>query len=120
MLLQPQSWAPDVWTDITRMLSLNSAQAASGREMHLCPMQFDIADRAIVQYTMPGETIFDPFAGLGTVPMRAVKLGRRGLGVELCERYFRDACYWCETAERQRSTPTLFDMVKQEEEEQPA
>jgi DNA modification methylase len=111
MLLQPQSWAPDVWTDITRMLSLNSAQAASGREMHLCPMQFDVADRAIVQYTMPGELVFDPFAGLGTVPMRAVKLGRKGLGVELCERYFQDACYWCESAARKRSTPTLFDLI---------
>lgn len=111
MLLQPQSWAPDVWTDVTRMLSLNSAQAASGREMHLCPMQFDLADRAIVQYSMPGETVLDPFAGIGTVPYRSVLLGRRGLGWELSPRYFADAVYYCETAARKLATPSLFDLV---------
>ncbi len=36
MLLQPASWSDDVWSDVTRMLSLNSAQSAAGREMHLC------------------------------------------------------------------------------------
>jgi hypothetical protein len=54
MLLQPQSWHPDVWSDITRMLSLNSTQAQRGQEMHLCPMQFDIADRVINQLSQPG------------------------------------------------------------------
>jgi len=65
MLLPPQSWHPDVWTDITRMLTLNSVQHAKGREMHLCPMQFDLIDRAVRQFTMPGETVFDPFLGIG-------------------------------------------------------
>jgi DNA modification methylase len=116
MLLQPQSWHPDVWTDITRMLSLNSAQSASGREMHLCPMQFDLADRAIAQFTMKGETVFDPFAGLGTVPLRAIKLGRKGIGCELAASYFRDACFYLEAAERQMATPTLFDLVQHEPE----
>lgn len=116
MLLQPQSWHPEVWTDITRMLSLNSAQSASGREMHLCPMQFDLADRAIAQFSMKGETVYDPFAGLGTVPLRAIKLGRRGLGCELSASYFRDACFYLESAERQMATPTLFDLLKVSEE----
>ena len=83
MLLQPQSWHPEVWTDITRMRTLNSFQAAAGREMHLCPLQFDIADRVIAQCSMPGEAVLDPFAGLMTVPARAVRLGRVGVGVEL-------------------------------------
>jgi DNA modification methylase len=115
MLLQPQSWHPDVWTDITRMLSLNSAQSAAGREMHLCPMQFDLADRAIAQYTMPGETVYDPFSGLGTVPLRALKLGRKGIGCELSPAYFRDAVYYCERAEREVATPDLFQFVELEE-----
>jgi superfamily II DNA or RNA helicase len=111
MLLQPQSWHQDVWTDITRMLSLNSAQSAAGRELHLCPLQFDLVDRVIAQFSMPGEVIFDPFSGLGTVPLRAIKLKRRGLGVELSPSYFRDACFYCEAAERQMATPSLFDML---------
>ena len=114
MLLQPQSWHPDVWTDITRMLSLNSAQSAAGREMHLCPMQFDLADRAISQYTMEGETVFDPFCGIGTVPLRALKLKRKGFGVELAEGYFRDAVYYCQAAEKEAESPTLFDLVEAE------
>jgi hypothetical protein len=122
MLLQPQSWHPDTWTDITRMLSLNSTQAQRGAEMHLCPMQFDIADRVIAQFSQPGEIVFDPFAGIGTVPLRALKLRRRGLGIELCASYFRDAVYYCEAAEKELSMPSLFDLVEgqQEVEEMPA
>ena len=115
MLLQPQSWHPDVWTDITRMLTLNGAQSAKGKEMHLCPMQFDLADRAISQWSMEGETVFDPFSGLGTVPFRAIKLNRKGVGVELSSRYFLDAVAYCEMAEREMATPDLFDVEWQAE-----
>jgi DNA modification methylase len=108
MLLQPQSWHPDTWTDITRMLTLNGEQHAKGRELHLCPMQFDIADRAIEQYTQPGELVFDPFSGLGTVPMRAILKGRRGLGVELAPRYFLDALVHLKGAEQKMAIPDLF------------
>lgn len=110
MLLQPQSWHPDVWTDITRMLTLNGAQSAKGREMHLCPMQFDLADRAIAQWSMPGETVFDPFSGLGTVPYRAIYLKRKGIGIELSSRYYLDAVAYCEMAAREMSTPDLFGL----------
>ncbi|MDO9016657.1 MAG: DNA methyltransferase [Deltaproteobacteria bacterium] len=110
MLLQPQSWHPDVWTDITRMLTLNGAQSAAGRELHLCPLQFDIVDRCIEQYSEPGELVFDPFAGLGTVPMRAVKWKRRGRGHELNARYFADAVAYCRAEEQSVTAPTLFDL----------
>jgi len=113
MLLQPQSWSPDVWTDITRMLTLNGAQSAKGKEMHLCPMQFDIADRAIAQWSMPGEEVYDPFGGLMTVPFRAIKLGRRGRAAELNPAYFMDGAAYCKQAELEMSTPTLFDFAEE-------
>lgn len=112
MLLQPQSWHPDVYTDITRMLTLNGAQSAKGKEMHLCPMQFDLADRVIEQFSMPGETVLDPFGGLGTVAYRSILKGRRGISIELSHRYFLDGAYYCKAAENQMSTPTLFDMAE--------
>jgi DNA modification methylase len=115
MLLPPQSWHEDVWSDVARMRTLNMNQERKGREMHLCPLQFDIVDRLIVQFSMPGETIFDPFCGLGTVPYCAVKLKRRGLGIELNSTYFRDAAGYCEVAEREGAIPTLFDFVEAEE-----
>ena len=109
-LLPAHSWSEHVWSDVARMRTLNGAQSAAGREYHLCPLQLDVADRAIRQYTMPGELVFDPFCGLGTVPMRAVALRRCGRGHELNARYFADAVRYCRAAERDVATPTLFDL----------
>jgi DNA modification methylase len=100
------------------MRSLNSSQSARQQTKHLCPLPFDIVDRAITQFSMPGETVYDPFAGIGTVPARAVKLGRRGMGTELSEASFRDAVYYCGAAEKQADVPTLFDMTEPQSEEE--
>lgn len=120
MLLQPQSWHPDVWTDITRMRTLNGAQAAKGKEMHICPLQFDIVDRCIEQYSMPGETVLDPFGGLMTVPYCALKLGRRGIGIELNNAYWLDGTAYCAAAVRDMSMPTLFNFDALDDDEQQA
>jgi hypothetical protein len=111
MLFPPHSVHPDVWSDVARMRTLNADQQAKGREMHLCPLQFDIVDRMIVQFSMKGETVFDPFAGIGTVPLRALKLGRKGLGFELSATYWRDAVRYCRAAEEEAAVPTLFDLA---------
>ena len=110
MLLQPPSWHPDVWTDITRMITANALQAAKGRVKHLCPMQFDLADRVITQMSMKGDIVYDPFSGLGTVPTRAIALGRFGVGTELNPGYFADACMYAKAEEQKVEVPTLFDI----------
>jgi hypothetical protein len=115
MMLPPISTHPDVWTDITRMRTLNGAQHAKGRELHLCPLQFDIVDRLVTQLSEPGELVFDPFAGLGTVPMRAIMAGRRGLGCELSRAYWADSLWYARQAERDAATPTLFDLPDERE-----
>jgi len=112
MLLQPQSWSDEVWTDITRMLTLNSSQWSKGREMHLCPLQFDIVDRAITQLSEEGDIIMDPFGGLMTVPYRAILLKRYGIGIELNSRYFLDGAQYCKAAEQKMDLPTLFDELE--------
>jgi hypothetical protein len=111
MLLQPPSWHPDAWTDIARMRTLNMLQERKGQEQHLCPIQFDIVDRLLVRYSMPGETVFDPFMGIGTVPYCAVKAGRRGVGVELSPRYFADGAAYVQGAASEASVPALFDLL---------
>ena len=118
MLLQPQSWSDEVWTDVTRMLTLNSTQSAAGREMHLCALQLDIADRCITQYTMPGETVLDPFGGIMSVPYRSVLLNRKGIGIELNTRYFLDGVGYLKAAEAEVLTPTLFDFLEHVEKQQ--
>lgn len=112
MLLPPHSWHPDVWTDVARMRTLNSSQAQKGQEQHLCPLQFDIVNRAIFQYTMEGETVLDPFGGIGTVAVCALKMKRRAYTVELNAGYFADAAGYCETTAREISMPTLFDFLE--------
>ena len=119
MLMPPHSWHPDVWTDITRMRTMNMLQERKGQEMHLCPLQFDIVERLITQFSMPGETVYDPFAGLMTVPYMAVKLGRVGMGCELNTRYYLDGLHYCQEAEKQRDVPSLFDLMAYERQELP-
>lgn len=104
---------PDIW-NVTRMRTLNGRQVFKGLQVHLCPLQFDFVDRAIVQYSMEGETVYDPFAGLGTVPYCAIRLGRRGIGAELNPHYFRDAVAHCTAAERDMAVPTFFDLLAEE------
>lgn len=118
MLLPPQSWHPDVWTDIARMRTLNAQQYTKGQEMHLCPLQFDIVDRAIVQYSMEGETIFDPFGGIMTVPYCAMKLKRKAIASELNPRYFVDGAGYCKAADEEQNMPGLFDLLEAEQAEQ--
>jgi len=114
MSLAPGSHHPDVWHDITRMLTLNSEQSRRAVEKHVCPLQFDIVDRLIERYSNPGELVYDPFCGLGTVPYRAILKGRRGGGSELNPAYFLDQVHYLRSAERQVSMPSLFDALEAE------
>ena len=114
MSLAPGSHHPDVWHDVTRMLTLNSDQSRRAVEKHVCPLQFDIVDRLIDRYSQPGETVYDPFCGLGTVPYRAILKGRKGGGSELNPAYFLDQVHYLQAAEREFSMPSLFDMMEDE------
>lgn len=110
MLFSPQSWNDDVWTDVTRMLTLNSEQSKKNLSNHICPLQFDIVDRLIDRYSNPGETVCDPFGGIGTVPYRAILKGRKGYGVELNPAYWTDGLSKLKAAEYKMTIPTLFDL----------
>lgn len=107
--LAPGSVDPMVWHDIVRMRTLNGEQTHRAVEKHVCPFQIDIVDRLINRYSNPGDVVYDPFCGLGTVPVRALKLGRRGAGSELNSAYFADQVHYLKAMERQLSIPTLFD-----------
>ncbi|GGN49591.1 hypothetical protein GCM10011349_20380 [Novosphingobium indicum] len=111
MSLAPGAHDPDTWDDIVRMRTLNAEQVAKGREKHVCPLQFDIVDRLIDRFSMEGELVYDPFCGLGTVPMRAILKKRRGQGSELNPDYFAHSVRYLQEAERQAAIPTLFGLL---------
>lgn len=111
MVIAPGSWNDDVWDDINRMKTLNTSQSHKRKEMHVCPLQIDIVERIINRYSNEGDVILDPFGGLMTVPLCAVKLNRYGYGIELNADYFRDGLGYLKEAETQRDMPTLFDFI---------
>lgn len=113
MVVAPGSWTDEVWDDINRMRTLNTSQSQRRQQMHVCPLQFDIVDRLINRYSSKGDLVLDPFGGLGTVALEAIKAGRRGYTVELNCDYFRDAVgYLKEYEESQKETNvTMFDLL---------
>jgi hypothetical protein len=91
------------------MRTLNGEQARKDLEFHICPLQFDIVERIIERFSNPGELVLDPFGGLMTVPYMAVKLGRRGYGVELNAQSWKDGIAYLKMAEDEVEAPSLFD-----------
>jgi len=110
MSLAPGSHHEDVWHDVNRMLTLNTEQSRRAQAMHVCPLQFDIVDRLITRYSNPGDLVYDPFGGLFTVPLRALKAGRLGRGVELNHGYYLDGVKYLQAEERARDMPSMFDL----------
>lgn len=112
MVVAPGSWNQmEVWDDINRMRTLNTTQSRRRLQMHVCPLQLDIVERIINRYSNDGDMVLDPFGGLMTVPMTAVKMHRKGYGIELNPDYFRDGVGYLQEAENEIETPTLFDFI---------
>jgi hypothetical protein len=87
-----QKYASPVWMDIdpSRTLSKTGAREADD-ERHICPLQLDVIERAITLWSNPGDTVFSPFMGIGSEGYMALKLGRKFIGAELKESYFKQA-----------------------------
>ena len=112
MVVAPGSWNQlEVWDDINRMRTLNTTQSRRRAQMHVCPLQLDIVERIINRYSNEGDLVYDPFGGLMTVPMTAVKMHRSGYGCELNPDYFRDGVGYLQAAEDEIDAPTLFDFM---------
>ena len=60
-------------------------------EKHVHPLQLDVIARVVCLRSNPGENVFTPFMGVGSEVYGAVVDGRKGIGVELKESYFRQA-----------------------------
>lgn len=85
-------YASSVWDDIRmqRVLPFQDAKEPDD-EKHVHPLQLDVIDRVVLLRSMPGETVFTPFMGVGSEVYGAVCAGRRGVGVELKPSYFKQA-----------------------------
>lgn len=87
-----QNYASPVWMDIKQSDTLQKKSARAEKdERHICPLQLDVIQRCIELWTNPNDIVLDPFAGIGSVPYVALKLNRRGIGIELKESYYEQA-----------------------------
>jgi DNA modification methylase len=86
-------YAEPVWWDINQQNVLNTAIARDNRdEKHICPLQLDVINRALQLWSMEGDTVLSPFMGIGSEGYCAIKMGRKFVGAELKESYWKQAC----------------------------
>lgn len=87
-----QKWASPVWMDINQTNTLNVKIARENDdEKHLCPLQLDLIERAVIMWSNPGDVVLSPFMGVGSEGVVSVKLKRKFIGVELKDSYFQTA-----------------------------
>jgi DNA modification methylase len=106
-----RSHTPYVWNDVNRMHGLNMEQSRRKQQNHICPMPFDQVDRLIEQYSNPGDTVYDPFGGLCTTGVRALKKGRKAILTELNDTYAKCGAIYLKETEYKAEIPTLFDVI---------
>jgi DNA modification methylase len=108
-----QKYASPVWDDINQSDTLQRKSAREEKdEKHICPLQLGVIQRCIELWTNPNDIVFDPFAGIGSVPYVAVKMGRRGMGCELKGSYYEQMKKNLEIAQKE-SDFGQFEVVGQ-------
>jgi DNA modification methylase len=60
-------------------------------EKHVHPLQLDVIDRLVYMYSNPGETVLTPFMGVGSEVYSPVSMGRKAIGIELKDSYYKQA-----------------------------
>jgi DNA modification methylase len=96
----PQKYPVDWWQEVAspvwmtvdqgRVLNRDGAKESQD-EKHICPLQLDVIERAVELWTNEGDTVFSPFAGIGSEGYGALSLNRQFIGAELKESYFKQA-----------------------------
>lgn len=87
-----QRYASPVWMDIRQTRTLNHALAREKEdERHICPLQLDTIERAMLMWSKKGDTVLTPFAGIGSEMYVSIQMGRVPVGIELKESYYKTA-----------------------------
>jgi hypothetical protein len=108
-----QRYASPVWMDVQRTDVLNTRVAREDAdEKHLAPLQLGVVRRCVELWSNPGDLVFDPFAGLGSVGYEALGMKRRFLGVELKAAYFDQATRILKAVEEGSAQPELLDATE--------
>lgn len=87
-----QRYASSVWDDIRidNVLPFRDSKEEDD-EKHVHPLQLDVIDRLVELYSNPGEVVLTPFMGVGSEVFSPVSMGRKAIGIELKDSYFKQA-----------------------------
>lgn len=108
-----QRYASPVWFDIDQTDVLNVRFSKDSQdEKHICPLQLDVIERCIWLWSNKGETVFSPFAGIGSEGYVALKMWRKFVGVELKNAYWKVARKNLADVLRERSQLGIFDFTE--------
>jgi len=106
-----QRYASPGWHDINSNDTLQFQSARDNNdERHICPLQLQVIERALQLWTNPGDTVLDPFNGIGSSGYVSLKAGRWYVGIELKESYYRNAVNNLESVSSSRQQ-SLFDVA---------
>lgn len=102
-------WARPIWYGIKESDTLNRAEARSDEDdRHVCPLQLGTIERCVRLWSNPGETVFSPFAGIGSEGYVAIQNGRKFIGIELKPLYARTAAKNLRRAEEEKHSQGLL------------
>ena len=92
----------DSWMNIVQTNVLNYRQAKNNEEeKHICPLQLDLIEQLIYEYTEPGEVVCSSYGGIGSEPVTAIKCSRKAVAFELKPNYWKIGCKNCDNAEKE-------------------
>lgn len=104
-----QQYASPVWDDINPSDTLQRLSAREEKdEKHICPLQLQVISRALDLWTNPNDIVYSPFMGIGSEGYEAVRKGRRFIGCELKESYYKQAEMNIKTAKTLKVQQGLF------------
>ena len=105
-----------VWWDINQSNTLNRVFSDEESEKHICPLQLDVIERCLRLYTNEGDVVFTPFLGIGSEIYQAVKMNRKGIGIELKTAYYEQAVKNLQKLELDKKQITIFDILNMKKE----
>jgi DNA modification methylase len=115
-----QRYASSVWDDIRidNVLPFKDSKEDDD-EKHVHPLQLDVIDRIVELYSNPGEVVLTPFMGVGSEVFSPVSMGRKAIGIELKDSYYKQAILNCKEAERRFRESvkqiSLLDQIQEDE-----
>lgn len=107
-----QRYASSVWDDvrIENVLPFQDGRDEDD-EKHVHALQLDVIDRLVYLYTNPGEVVLTPFMGVGSEVYSPVSLGRKAIGIELKESYYRQALKNLENCKTRFAKDTQLSLI---------